>query len=400
MGLAVDLGWSYFLKQRVQTAADAAASAAAVYALNNNDSCTTVTCGTALSCSGVTAPSTSSLTAGCLFATADGPPVLSASMIENDGSHLPAGLSGVTPGMWVQATVTASSPNSFLSLSGFGTAHITATAIGGISAAPPASCIYVLDPNASDAMQVKGTASISTNCPVYIDSSSASALRKTGAGDINATVDIVGNYSQVGSGSITPAPNTGKTSVADPLASLPVPTFSGCDQTNYSTSSTVTLNPGVYCGGISITGSGTVTLNPGIYIMNGGGFSLAGSADLTGSHVMIYNTATAGHTIGAISIAGSGTLTLSAPNSGTYEGVLIFQDRTQSVGGSVNGSNTSVVTGTLYLPDANITYTGTTTAQYTALVADTVTMVGTSSFKSDTNGTFTGLSVARAVLLQ
>jgi hypothetical protein len=115
---------------------------------------------------------------------------------------------------------------------------------------------------------------------------------------------------------------------------------------------------------------------------------------------MIYNTATAGYSIGAVSITGSGTLNLSAPNTGTFEGILIFQDRTQSVAGQVSGSNTSVVTGTLYFPAANLTYTGTTSAQFTALVADTITMVGTSAFKTDTYGTYTGISVAKAVLLQ
>src|SRR5579863_239738 len=101
MGLTVDLGWDYFLKQRAQTAADAAASAAAVYALSNNDSCATVSCGTALSCASVSAPPSSSLQAGCLYALQDGPPSLTASLIENDSAHLPAGLTGVTPNMWI-----------------------------------------------------------------------------------------------------------------------------------------------------------------------------------------------------------------------------------------------------------------------------------------------------------
>src|SRR5579871_3128803 len=108
MGLAVDLGWGYFLKQRVQTAADAAATAAAVYALHNNDTCSTVTCGTALSCAGVTS-ATSALSTGCMYATVDGPPVLTASLMEDDAAHPPSGLHGVTPTMWVQATVSASS---------------------------------------------------------------------------------------------------------------------------------------------------------------------------------------------------------------------------------------------------------------------------------------------------
>jgi hypothetical protein len=401
VGLSVDFGWEYFLKQRVQTAADAAATAAAVYALNNADTCTTVTCGVALSCAGITAPPTSSLKAGCLYATVDGPPVVTASMIENDSTHLPAGLTGVAPSIWVKATVTVSSPVSFLYIWGFKNATISSSSIAGVNSVPATSCIYVLDPNASGALTMTGTANVTTtNCAIYVDSSSATALTKKGSGDINGTVNIVGNYSQVGSGSITPAPATGKPTTADPLSSLPAPPFAGCDHTNYSTSATVTLDHGVYCGGISITGSGTITLNPGNYIMNGGGFSAAGSANITGAGVMIYNTATAGHTIGSISVSGSGTYTLSAPTAGVYEGILMFQDRTQSIGADVEGSNTSTMVGTLYLPDASLKYAGSATAQYTAIVSDTLTMVGSSAFKSDTNGTYTGISMAKPVLLQ
>jgi hypothetical protein len=402
MGLVVDLGWGYFMKERAQTAADAAASAAAVYALNNNDTCLTVSCGTALDCAGVTAPPTSSLTAGCLYATADGPPVLTASLIENDSSHPPAGLTGVNPAMWVKATVNTSALPGFLAFLGVTSrAGVSASAIAGVSAVPPTSCVYALDPVASGALTVKGTAVLgTTNCAVYVNSNNSSALVKTGSGSINSTVDIVGNYSQVGSGTISPLPNVGQATITDPLSALPAPTFSGCDYTNYSVSGSATINHGVYCGGIHITGSGTITMNPGIYIMNGGGFSNGGSANLNATHVMIYNTATAGQTIGAVQITGSGTLTMSAPATGIYEGILIFQDRAQTVAGQVSGSDTSVVTGALYFPAANLTYTGTTAAQYTALVADTITMVGTSDFKNDDFGTYTGISIAKAVLLQ
>src|SRR5579859_1302832 len=82
-GFVVDLGWAYFMKTRVQTAADAAASAAAVYAKENGDTCGTVTCGTAYTCAGVYPP-TNSLQAGCLYASTDGPPTFTASLIENN----------------------------------------------------------------------------------------------------------------------------------------------------------------------------------------------------------------------------------------------------------------------------------------------------------------------------
>jgi len=61
MGMAVDPGWDYYLRTRVRTAADAAASAAAVYAKANGYSC-----GTTYTCAGTT-PATTALEAGCLF---------------------------------------------------------------------------------------------------------------------------------------------------------------------------------------------------------------------------------------------------------------------------------------------------------------------------------------------
>src|ERR1700733_4258738 len=68
VGLATDLGMSYYTKSAVQTAADAATTAAAVYAYNHSDACSptgTVNCGVSYTCAGVNPP-TNSLQAGCL----------------------------------------------------------------------------------------------------------------------------------------------------------------------------------------------------------------------------------------------------------------------------------------------------------------------------------------------
>jgi hypothetical protein len=397
MGLSVDLGWAYYLKTRVQTAADAAANAAAVYAKFNSDTCGNVSCGTAYTCAGVSPPTTS-LQAGCLYATSDGPPAFTATLIENNTA--PPGVTGVSPFMWIKATVSTTAPNLFLYGSGFQTASIAAQAIVAVTKVPASSCIYLLSPTGTG-LTVKGTAAVSTsNCAIYIDSSDSAALTKTGSGDITSTVNIVGNYSKVGSGSITPAPNTGQPTVSDPLAALPAPSYSGCDHTNYSTSSSASLTSGVYCGGISITGSGTITLGSGTYIMNGGGFSVAGSAKVTGSNIFIYNTAKGSETVGPISFAGSGAYTLSAPGAGVYTGILMFQDRAYSTAATVNGSTSSVETGTLYFPDASLTYTGSTVAQFTAIVASTLTLVGSTALANDTVGTYTGLTITKAALIQ
>ena len=68
--------------------------------------------------------------------------------------------------------------------------------------------------------------------------------------------------------------------------------------------------PGVYCGGLSITGSGPSLSAPGLYIMNGGGLSVAGSGSVTGTGITIYDTADGSHTYKGIQISGSGTITL------------------------------------------------------------------------------------------
>src|SRR5579883_4730 len=66
VGLSVDLGWAYYVKMRLRTAAEAAALSAATYSKNHNDSCSTIACGVAYTCAGVTPPTTA-LQAGCLY---------------------------------------------------------------------------------------------------------------------------------------------------------------------------------------------------------------------------------------------------------------------------------------------------------------------------------------------
>jgi hypothetical protein len=404
MGLSIDLGWAYFLKTRVQTAADAAAISAAVYALNHGESCATVTCGTVYNCAGVTPPTTS-LQAGCLYATQDGPPSMTATMIENNTT--PPGVSGNNPSLWIKATVSTTAPNLFLFGSGYTTASIAAQAISGVTTLPPTSCVYVLSPNAASALQVTGTSNLTTSgCGVYVNSSSSTALVVSGSSSITATtIQVVGGSSIAGSSTTHPAVTTGAGSVTDPLASLPAPTFSGCDQTNYSIGNgkTATLNPGVYCGGISIGGAANVTLNPGNYILNGNGLTVSNGATMNASHVMFYNTATSGNTPKPISITGSAVVNLTAPNSGTYQGIAFYQDRTltYSTANTIANSGTGNITGTYYFPTTAFNFTGnTSTPVYAAFVAKTIAITGSSSLKNDTTGTYTGLTSSKATLIQ
>ncbi len=397
----------------MQTAADAAASAAAVYALNTGDSCMTITCGVTYTCAGVTPP-TNSLQAGCLYATADGPPVFAASLIENDGAHPPAGLTGNTPTMWVKATVTTANNHYFLYLSGFHSASILASAIAGTRTLPAGACIYVLSPGASKALTITGTSSITTSsCGVYINSNASGALYLNGSPYLGATgggkILVNGGDSiSVGGHALpdpSPAPTLHSGPVSDPLSSLPAPTYSGCDHTNYSLdhSHTDALTHGVYCGGISITGNASATLGPGIYILNGGGLTVSNSASLSGTNVMFFNTASGGQVAGPVAVTGNGTVSLTAPNSGTYQGIAFFQDRliNYAAVNTISNSGTGSITGTYYFPTTAFNFTGNTaTAVSSAFIAYTMTLGGSCTLQSDTTGSLTGLARASAGMIQ
>jgi hypothetical protein len=403
VGLSVDLGWAFYLKSRVQTSADAAATAAVVYATNNGDTCSNVTCGVSYTCAGVTPP-TNSLQSGCLYATTDGPPAVTVTMLENDTA-----IGGSSPQIWVKATVSTTAHNLFLYGAGYQTANIAASATAGITTTPAGGCVYVLSPTASSAFYLTGSAVVTvTSCGLRINSNSSTSLvndsstiRALGGG----TIRLNGGYSN--SGTISPAPVSGAGTVTDPLASLTMPSVANhCDHTNYSLGSTsATISPGVYCGGIR-TSSSHLTLNPGIYILNGtnGGKSLSiDSSTVTAPGVVFFITGQNGYTAGPISVTGSSILNMSAPTTGTYRGILFLQDRSTTYAGSnvFDGSSGGTTSGTFYFPTTKLTITGTSsTSTKMAYVANTLEVDGSSSLTSDSTGSLTGLARAAAALIQ
>ena len=438
LGLATDLGWNYFLKARVQTAADAAASAAAVYAAGNGDSCSpigTVACGVAYTCAG-THPPTTSLQAGCLYGTADGPPILTATMVENNAAHPPASLSGVSPTMWIQATVTASNSNHFLFLSGFHTASILASSIAGISTTGSGgngSCLYALS-SSGTGITDSGSGAITTSCgiadnsgltysasgniranctsprtcPIYVNG----AFSDTSSGNISSSTAIYtasGTVSGAHSGSINPGVTAGTTTVSDPFAGVTPPTVGPCTTTNYvyASSSNAALTPGVYCGGMQFAGSGKVTFAAGTYIINGTdangkSFDYGGSGSLDGSAgVTFFITGKNGYSAGPVSVAGSGD-TLAAPASGSLMGLLFYQDPSVTYATANSYSGSGNVTGSLYFPNTTLNYSGSGSALSQALVANKLVFSGSGNFTQDTTGTLTGInrSVTTVSLLQ
>ncbi len=414
IGLAVDLGYSYFKKLQTQAAADAAASAAAIYAGANGSVCGAggVVCGTTYSClNPPTSPPTTAMQAGCLYAQANGflnAGSQSVSLISNNTT--PPNETGNSPSYWVQANISETVPHLFLYWAGFQSGSVASQAIAGITVTPASSCVYVLSNTASQALTITGAASLTaTDCGVYVNSSANSAIYMTGSAAIRANQIKVHGTTNICafSCSSTPTPTTGAPTVADPFASLPAPTVpTGCYKTSYNlaSSNTDTISPnGTFCGGITVGGAAHLIMNGGTYIINGGGFNVGNSGIVTANGpVTIFLTGNSTWPAAGMQLSGNSTTTLSAPSSGTYQGVLFYQDRnvTYTTGNAQGGSAHLNATGSFYFPTTAVSLSGAVAASKIAMICSTLSITGSASFTQDTTGAFTGLASRGVGLFQ
>jgi hypothetical protein len=279
-----------------------------------------------------------------------------------------------------------------------GTIPVTARAVArGLMQPNSGAGILVLDPTAQKALNVTGDGNVTVKSgPIIVNSSDKNAAVITGNGGVyGPEVDVTGKspgYLTTGAGQFVTTPtannlNTGQVPTPDPLANLPVPDPSLLPNQSTKTlniNSDTTLQPGVYTGGIGISG-GTITMQPGIYYMDQGGFSVS-NGSVNGSGVMIYNNCTPGSGQ-KVTITG-GTFNLSAPTSGTYQGMVIFQARNAgNVPVAITGPGGSQMIGCVYAPSSPVQVTGAGFAIVgSEFIADTLTVTGAGPFSVDWNG--------------
>jgi len=415
LGLVVDVGWGYYRKQVAQAAADSAAMAAVAQAAAVTSS-TTFTCGSGnIVCQNPTpcssASTSSVITVACQYGTANG--VTASNLYISSGTTDPG--SGAAMNYWVRATVSEGLFTTFSRVMGINGARVAASAMGGVIVqnGSGGGCIYALDPNMAASLQVGG-ASLTSGCGIYVNSNDTGAMKVNGNNSYvdatGAAINVVGGWTCTnGCAYVKPPPNTGVSPADDPLGNIPPPSYSGCDHVNWtqtSNNASSVLNPGVYCGGIKISG-GTVQLSPGNYILNGGGLSLQGSGTtVNGTGVFFYNTSN-GYQVGNLAISGSPMVNLTAQTSGTYQGLLYFRDRSMcpSTNDAVTGNTNTVISGTFYVHCTNtggtyvpavLMFSGESTpGHYVALVADSIKITGNSHLILDpTGGNNTGIKPA------
>ncbi len=246
-------------------------------------------------------------------------------------------------------------------------------------------CVLALDPNASGAVTAQGSTVVNLNgCNLYDNSNNTTALSAGGSASLSAlSVGVVGGVSGTSNIVTQQGLFTGVGQIGDPYSSVEMPSVGACTQRNFNAKSTVTIDPGVYCDGISLNAGAVVTMNPGIYIIDGGSLSINGGATLTGTGVTLFFTRHNSNSWATATINGNATVNLAPPNYGSMPGIVVFGDRGIPLGTTFkfNGGSTQYFGGAIYVPTGAINFSGGngTSSSCTQIIGDTITFTGNSA---------------------
>jgi Flp pilus assembly protein TadG len=235
-------------------------------------------------------------------------------------------------------------------------------------------CLEALHPSAKNSVYFYGNVEfLASSCSVHTNSTHAQAMYTQGNAYAEAaSFCAVGGW--VGSGYSTdptggcpvrPDPYTAFVTAADSAMATAVTRSNSKLVIKNNTPAGVTLQPGIYNGGISIETAGKATLSPGTYYIRNGTFSMSSSSEVYGNGVTIYLVGN-GPTTGAnkspsvLSIGSQSIVNLKAPTSGPLASMVLMQSPTSNAndvagistitsGGNVN------IEGGVYFPEQTFT---------------------------------------------
>ncbi|WP_313808909.1 pilus assembly protein TadG-related protein [Sphingobium sp.] len=269
-------------------------------------------------------------------------------------------------------------------------------------------CVVSLEKTSTVGITMQGNATVSLGCGMATNSRASNAVTAGGSSTITATpVAAVGGLT---SSSNYVSPTTllpYSIAVQDPYASLPTPTASdltGCTNVNVQPNNSKSITAGCYK---NFDIKGTLTMAPGTYFIDSATFDVGSQAVINGTGVTIVltssNASSNPSSISTVNINGGATLNLSAPTSGTYSGVLFYQDRRALDSGTnlINGNASSSLQGAFYFPGQAMSFSGTSgmTTNCVKMVSKRVTFIGNSSIVNQCDNTGVGKITATLVRL-
>jgi len=226
------------------------------------------------------------------------------------------------------------------------------------------------------------------NCDVFSNSLDTNGLTVTHSARIEANeIHSAGGATGQPSAFI-PAPVTDSLIMSDPLAGIPEPETTPCTQTGLLSFAAGfnTLNPGIYCGGMTITNDREVFLNPGVYTFLGD-VTINNGGILRGDYVTL-------HMAGGSSrfrANHSSTVNLTAPKTGATAGILFFESPSHDLNTihTIKSIDARYLVGTIYVPrgifDIDTTASVSDQSEYTAIVARRLVIRGSSNLYLNTD---------------
>ncbi len=386
MGLGMDLGVLRYEKRLQQTAADAAALAAASN-LCNSGNCTGYGGVTAGAQAAAAANGFTDGGSGYVSACGSGAAV-GAICVQVNNPPQDTTLNGVTiPGgphagndNYVEVLVTEVHSTYFMKVLGINSETLTARAVAtNLNSNPTGGCLYTLGSPPASIETVSGIGDIDApTCGINDDGNYNNTNLTISANTFGLSGSGSGGSATCAAG---PCPTPGMPAVADPLATISPPTQPAASPScpahgacQVLTSGTETLFPGTY-NSITIGMGSTVTFQPGLYYINGsGGLQFNGGGGVTGSGVMFYFTGSA-----SINAVGPGNaldeVNLTPPTSGTYTGLLFYQDPSDTTSPTLGGRSRSTFAGISYFPSVELTFWG-PRAQAGVVIANALALSG------------------------
>lgn len=233
-------------------------------------------------------------------------------------------------------------------------ASATATSSGGSGV-----CIYVLG-SGSQTLTVNSDFDLDApNCQIDVASTaSPAAIFDSGATLTVQETCVAGTVTN--NGATVGGLATKCTTQANPYkGKLSDPTSISCTVNSANYTGTASLNPGTYCGNFNFNGSsGTINLAAGLYIFKGTNWNINSGWTVSGTNVTFYFADSSSY----VQFNSGVTVSLTAPTSGTYANILMFEpDGLGTSSFAIDGTSSSghALQGLVYLPSRNLTFNST-----------------------------------------
>ena len=250
-------------------------------------------------------------------------------------------------------SATGSVATTFAGLVSMQSIAISATATAVVKAASDNVCILLLNTSATPGLLLNGGANINApNCQVHVKSTGNPAATFNASTTLTTKKTCVAGSTVLDNGGTHASLTKSCTTANDPFAgTLPTPSSATCTYSNVNVNGgTYTASPGVYCGWMNLNSAPTINFQPGVYVIKGGGVNVNGGT-WNGTGVTFYFPDSS-----YIQFNGTTKLAISAPTSGTYANLLMYEASGLSKSSfSMNATNGATLTGLIYLPSRQLT---------------------------------------------